>query len=174
MTEKWQEVPGMSGVRVARIEDGGAEPSADRPGLRGASHSMLKLVIDPGSAVEPLGDVHAVNLHVLDGGLRVSISEGDASVNVASGDQIRSGDADIVYCEQGRREMQIGESAVLRSGNNFTIRDGVMHMSVDGDAPVELQASVIKKDDDDDKGKEDTGDDSGQVTLMACWLCPFT
>lgn len=166
MTEKWQDVPGMSGVRVARIEDGGSETSSARSSFSG-SHSMVKLVIDPGSEVEPLGDVHAVNLHVLDGALRVSISEGDASVNVASGNPIRSGDADIVYCEQGRREMQLGEVAVLGAGNNFSIRDGVMHLAVDGDAPAELQASVVKKDADDE-------DDGSQVMPRRCWVCPFT
>jgi hypothetical protein len=168
MTEKWHNVPGMTGVRVARIEDGDADAASNRSDMA-ASHSMVKLVIDPGSEVQPLGDVHAVNLHVQDGALRVSISEGDASVNVASGDAIRSGDADIVYCEQGRRTMQLGESAVLRSGNTFAIRDGVMHMAVDGDAPAELQVSVVKKE------SRDTDDeaDGGQVTLMACWLCPF-
>ncbi len=167
MTEKWQDVPGMSGVRVARIEDGGADPSADRSSFGPATHSMVKLVLDPGSTVEPLGDVHAVNLHVQDGALRVSISEGDASVNVASGEPIGSGDGDIVYCDQGRREMQIGELAVLRSGNNFTIRDGVMHMAVDGDAPAEIQMSVVKKGSGDTAPRE-------LVTPLRCWICPFT
>lgn len=168
MTEKWQDVPGMSGVRVARIEDGGSDTSSARSDFS-ASHSMLKLVIDPGSEVEPLGDVHAVNLHVQDGALRVSISEGEASVNVASGDPIRSGDAGIVYCERGRREMQIGESAVLGAGNTFAIRDGVMHMVVDGEAPAELQVSVVKK------SADDEGDGDGdQVMPRRCWVCPFT
>lgn len=170
MTEKWQDVPGMSGVRVARIEDGDADASANRSGLRAASHSMLKLVLDPGSEIEPLGDVHAVNLHVQDGALRVSISEGDASVNVASGDPIRSGDGDDVFCEQGRRDVPRGESVVLRARNNFDMRDGALHLEVIGDDPVELQMSVVKK----GSGAKDEKGDGGQVTLLRCWVCPFT
>lgn len=171
MTEKWQNVPGMPGVRVARIEDGDPDPSDGISGLHAASHSMLKVMFDPGSEIEPLGDVHAVNLHVQDGALRVSVSEGDASVNVASGGPIRAGDADIVYCEQGQREMQIGESAVLRARNNFALRDGVMHMAVVGETPVEMQMSVVKKGPDD---AEDEGDDSGPITMNLCWVCPYT
>ena len=151
----------MPGVRVARLEDGDPDPSGEISSLSGASHSMLRLVIDPGSEVQPLGGVHAVNLHVQDGALRVSVSEGDASVICASGGPIQSGDADIVYCEQGRRTMQIGESAVLRPGNNFTIRDGVMNMTVDGYTGAEMQVSVVKKDEPD-------------ITPMLCWICPFT
>jgi hypothetical protein len=166
MTEKWQGVPGMASVRVARIEDADPSPSADRSGLRGASHSLLKLVIDPGSEIKPLGDVRAVNLHMQDGHLRVSISEGEASVVVASGEPIRSGDDDIVFCDRGRRHLDVGESAILGAGNNFTIRDGVMHMEVVGDTPAELQMSIVKKGDDD-------GDTDGPVTMNLCWLCPF-
>lgn len=163
MTEKWQNVPGMPGVRVARIDDGELDDENDMPSLSAASHTMFKVIIDPGSSVDPLGDVHAVNLHVLDGALRISISDGDASVICASGGAIQAGDADIAYCDRGTRTMQLGESAVLRSGNNFTIRDGVMNMAVDPDTGAEFQMSVVKK-----------SPDEPDITPMLCWICPFT
>lgn len=173
MTEKWQVVPGMSNVRVARIEDADPAPSADRSALRGASHSMVKLVIDPGDEIKPLGDVRAVKLHMQDGALRVSISEGEASVGVAAGKPIRSGSDDIVLCDRGRRGLEVGESAILGAGNNFTLRDGVMHMEVVGDTPAELQMSVVKKEDDGSDDDEDTCD-SGPITMNLCWVCPFS
>lgn len=174
MTEKWQGIPGMSNVRVARIEDADPSPAAGRSGLRGASHSMVKLVIDPGSEVKPLGDVRAVNLHMQDGELRISISEGEAIVVVASGKPIRSGDDGIVFCDSGRRHLEVGDSAILGAGNNFTLRDGVMHMEVVGDTPAEMQMSVVKTDDDGGDGDDDDGTvDDGPVTMNLCWLCPF-
>jgi hypothetical protein len=176
-----QEIPG---VRISNLEPG-----------------LAQVIIEPGIAVPPLGDTTAVNLHVKDGAVRVSISEGTGEVRVASGQPIRSGDGDIILCETGKRELAVGDSAVLAAGNNCFVKDGVLNIAAVGDQPAELHMGATQRsagasaggkaqlatqpagdaqadsEGEAERGKPDKKDGSsggGGITAYACWVCPGT
>jgi hypothetical protein len=164
MTDPRQEI---EGVHITRL------------GEQGADGPLAQVIVQPGTSVPPLGDVKTVNLHVKDGAVRVSISEGAGSVRVASGQPIRSGEGDIVLCETGTRDISIGDSAVLTAGNGCFVKDGVLNIEVVGDQAAELQMGAKQRGKSEREASRLHGakplksPDDGGITLYACWLCPF-
>jgi hypothetical protein len=152
----------IPGVRITTLEPG-----------------LAQVIIEPGSDVPALGNTTTVNLHVKDGAVRVSVSEGTGEVRVASGEAIQSGDGDIAFCEKGKRDLAIGDSPVLTAGNGCFVRDGVLHIEVVGDQAAELHMGAKQR----DRGEQEPLPEGAQafaeragggtVSPLRCWVCPF-
>jgi hypothetical protein len=142
---------------------------------------LAQVVIQPGASIPALGDTTTVNVLVKDGALRVSISEGAGEVRTGSGQPIASGDAGTVFCEGEKRDLQIGDSAVLTAGNSCFVRDGVLNLDVVGDQAVELHMGAQPRGGDRPERlpggaqafKAGGGGGGGKASPLRCWLCPF-
>lgn len=155
----------IDGVQITKLEKG-----------------LAQVVIQPGKPVPPLGNTKTARVLVKDGAVRVSISEGTGEVLKGSGDAIRSGSDDIVFCDSGTCDFAIGDSAVLTAGNSCFVRDGVLNLEVVGDQAAELHMSAQGRGGEGQQGEPlpsgarafgSGGGGGGSTTPLRCWVCPF-
>jgi hypothetical protein len=162
------------------------ERQQDIPGIdmKNLEPGLAQVIIQPGSEVPPLGDTTTVNLHVQDGSVQVTVSEGTGEARVKKGPAICLEDG-TVFCESGNRDLAISAPVVLTAGNSCFVKNGVLHMKVVGDKPVELHVGATQRSREVDAvGGEETErgklakksglSGGGGITTRACWVCPGT
>jgi hypothetical protein len=166
-----QGVPGVKvtalGVAAGRVGEAArrmalAEAPDERPsgrgGLRGATHTLVNLVIEPGKGLPEEFVYTSMVLTVQKGRIRVVANGGDARVSVGTGRPVREKARGPVRCEYGSCDIASGEAVELGPGNALSLTGGAVSVTALGTRPAHVQMSLVLLD--------------SEIVMSACWICP--
>jgi hypothetical protein len=138
-------------------------------------HALVRLVIDPGGSTPPLNvtPMYSVVLHVQQGTIRITTSEGSARISAGAGTPVSYGTDEAETCDGDPCTLASGQSAVLGPDNSLATEEGLLGIEVVGDQRATIYVSLLMPQSSEEEFRGSTATPTMPMDPnSACWICP--